>query len=82
MNELEKLQSSTGICFPRFSTLSVRLSVLDNLTLSPMTTMSMGKEAKAEKKARGLLGEQLGLAGHVDAFHSHYLVGKKTTWWL
>ena len=64
IDELEK-RNLLGFVFQDFQ-LFPHLSVLDNLTLSPIKTMSMEKEV-AEKKARGLL-EQLGLAGHADAF--------------
>ena len=64
IDELEK-RNLLGFVFQDFQ-LFPHLSVLDDLTLSPIKTMSMEKEV-AEKKARGLL-EQLGLAGHADAF--------------
>ena len=64
IDELEK-RNLLGFVFQDFQ-LFPHLSVLENLTLSPIKTMSMNKEA-AEKKARGLL-EQLGLAEHADAF--------------
>ena len=64
IDELEK-RNLLGFVFQDFQ-LFPHLSVLDNLTLSPIKTMSMEKEV-AEKRARGLL-EQLGLAGHADAF--------------
>ena len=63
-----------GFVFQDFQ-LFPHLSVLDNLTLSPIKTMSMEKEV-AEKKARGLL-EQLGLAGHADAFPFSLSGGQK-----
>ena len=55
IDELEK-RNLLGFVFQDFQ-LFPHLSVLDNLTLSPIKTMSMEKEV-AEKKARGLL-EQL-----------------------
>lgn len=73
IDELEK-RNFLGFVFQDFQ-LFPHLSVLDNLTLSPIKTMSMEKEV-AEKKARGLL-EQLGLAGHADAFPFSLSGGQK-----
>ena len=73
IDELEK-RNLLGFVFQDFQ-LFPHLSVLENLTLSPIKTMSMNKEA-AEKKARGLL-EQLGLAGHADAFPFSLSGGQK-----
>jgi amino acid ABC superfamily ATP binding cassette transporter, ABC protein len=73
IDELEK-RNLLGFVFQDFQ-LFLHLSVLDNLTLSPIKTMSMAKEV-AEKKARGLL-EQLGLAGHADAFPFSLSGGQK-----
>ena len=73
IDELEK-RTLLGFVFQDFQ-LFPHLSVLDNLTLSPIKTMSMEKEV-AEKKARGLL-EQLGLAGHADAFPFSLSGGQK-----
>lgn len=73
MDELER-RNLLGFVFQDFQ-LFPHLSVLDNLTLSPIKTMSMDKEV-AEKKARGLL-EQLGLAGHADAFPFSLSGGQK-----
>lgn len=73
IDELEK-RNLLGLVFQDFQ-LFPHLSVLDNLTLSPIKTMSMEKEV-AEKKARGLL-EQLGLAGHADAFPFSLSGGQK-----
>ena len=73
IDELEK-RDLLGFVFQDFQ-LFPHLSVLENLTLSPIKTMSMDKEA-AEKKARGLL-EQLGLAGHADAFPFSLSGGQK-----
>lgn len=73
IDELEK-RNLLGFVFQDFQ-LFPHLSVLDNLTLSPIKTMSMDKEV-AEKKARGLL-EQLGLAGHADAFPFSLSGGQK-----
>ena len=73
IDELEK-RNLLGFVFQDFQ-LFPHLSVLDNLTLSPIKTMSMEKEV-AEKNARGLL-EQLGLAGHADAFPFSLSGGQK-----
>ena len=73
IDELEK-RNLLGFVFQDFQ-LFPHLSVLDNLTLSPIKTMSMEKEV-AEKRARGLL-EQLGLAGHADAFTFSLSGGQK-----
>ncbi len=73
IDELEK-RNLLGFVFQDFQ-LFPHLSVLDNLTLSPIKTMNIEKEV-AEKKARGLL-EQLGLAGHADAFPFSLSGGQK-----
>ena len=73
IDELEK-RNLLGFVFQDFQ-LFPHLSVLENLTLSPIKTMDMDKEA-AEKKARALL-EQLGLAGHADAFPFSLSGGQK-----
>ena len=73
IDELEK-RNLLGFVFQDFQ-LFPHLSVLENLTLSPIKTMNMDKEA-AEKKACGLL-EQLGLAGHADAFSFSLSGGQK-----
>ena len=73
IDELEK-RNLLGFVFQDFQ-LFPHLSVLENLTLSPIKTMDMDKEA-AEKKARGLL-EQLGLAGHADAYPFSLSGGQK-----
>ena len=73
IDELEK-RNLLGFVFQDFQ-LFPHLSVIENLTLSPIKTMSMEKEV-AEKKARGLL-EQLGLAGHADAFPFSLSGGQK-----
>lgn len=73
IDELEK-RNLLGFVFQDFQ-LFPHLSVLENLTLSPIKTMSMNKEV-AEKKARDLL-EQLGLAGHADAFPFSLSGGQK-----
>lgn len=73
IDELEK-RNLLGFVFQDFQ-LFPHLSVLENLTLSPIKTMDMDKEA-AEKKARALL-EQLGLAGHAEAFTFSLSGGQK-----
>ncbi len=73
IDELEK-RNLLGFVFQDFQ-LFPHLSVLENLTLSPVKAMNMDKEA-VEKKARGLL-EQLGLAGHADAFPFSLSGGQK-----
>ena len=73
IDELEK-RNLLGLVFQDFQ-LFPHLSVLDNLTLSPIKTMSMEKEV-AEKKARGLL-KQLGLSGHAEAFPFSLSGGQK-----
>ena len=73
IDELEK-RNLLGFVFQDFQ-LFPHLSVLENLTLSPIKTMNMDKEA-AEKKACGLL-EQLGLAGHADAYPFSLSGGQK-----
>lgn len=73
IDELEK-RNLLGFVFQDFQ-LFPHLSVLDNLTLSPIKTMNMEKEV-AEKKARGLL-EQLGLSGHAEAFPFSLSGGQK-----
>ena len=72
-DELEK-RNLLGFVFQDFQ-LFTHLSVLDNLTLSPVKPMGM-KPEEAEKKARGLL-EQLGLAGHADAYPFSLSGGQK-----
>ena len=73
IDELEK-RNLLGFVFQDFQ-LFPHLSVLDNLTLSPVKTMGMNQE-EAQKKARGLL-EQLGLAGHADAYPFSLSGGQK-----
>lgn len=73
IDELEK-RNLLGFVFQDFQ-LFPHLSVLENLTLSPIKTMDMDKE-DAEKKARALL-EQLGLAGHAEAFPFSLSGGQK-----
>ena len=71
--ELEK-RNLLGFVFQDFQ-LFPHLSVLNNLTLSPVKTMGM-KQEEAEKKARELL-EQLGLAGHAEAYPFSLSGGQK-----
>ena len=73
IDELEK-RNLLGFVFQDFQ-LFPHLSDLENVTLSPIKTMDMDKEA-AEKKARALL-EQLGLAGHAEAFPFSLSGGQK-----
>ncbi|RSI89407.1 Glutamine transport ATP-binding protein GlnQ [Streptococcus mitis] len=73
IDELEK-RNLLGFVFQDFQ-LFPHLSVLENLTLSPIKTMDMDKE-EADKKASGLL-EQLGLAGHAEAFPFSLSGGQK-----
>ena len=73
IDELEK-RNLLGFVFQDFQ-LFPHLSVHENLTLSPIKTMNMDKEA-AEKKARVLL-EQLGLAEHADAYPFSLSGGQK-----
>ncbi|VTS71308.1 amino acid ABC transporter ATP-binding protein [Streptococcus australis] len=73
IDELEK-RNLLGFVFQDFQ-LFPHLSVFENLILSPIKTMNMDKEA-AEKKARVLL-EQLGLAGHADAYPFSLSGGQK-----
>jgi len=73
LDELEK-RNLLGFVFQDFQ-LFPHLSVLDNLTLSPVKTRGM-KQDEAEKKARGLL-EQLGLAGHAEAYPFSLSGGQK-----
>ena len=73
IDELEK-RNLLGFVFQDFQ-LFPHLSLLENLTLSPIKTLGMNTEA-AEKKARGLL-EQLGLAGHANAFPFSLSGGQK-----
>lgn len=73
IDELEK-RNLLGFVFQDFQ-LFPHLSVLENLTLSPIKTMGMTKEA-AEKKAAGLL-EKLGLANHAHAYPFSLSGGQK-----
>lgn len=62
--ELEK-RNLLGFVFQDFQ-LFPHLSVLENLTLSPIYTMNISKE-EAEEKAQGLLA-RLGLSEHANAY--------------
>ena len=73
LDELEK-RNLLGFVFQDFQ-LFPHLSVLDNLTLSPVKTMGI-RQQEAEKKARGLL-EQLGLASHAEAYPFSLSGGQK-----
>ena len=73
LDELEK-RNLLEFVFQDFQ-LFPHLSVLDNLTLSPVKTKGM-KQDEAEQKARDLL-EQLGLAGHADAYPFSLSGGQK-----
>ena len=73
LDELGK-RNLLGFVFQDFQ-LFPHLSVLDNLTLSPIKTMGVSK-TEAEKKAVGLL-ERLGLANHADAYPFSLSGGQK-----
>ena len=64
-----------GFVFSRFSAFSPHLSVLDNLTLSPVKTMGMTKET-AKEKAVTLL-QRLGLGEYADAYPYSLSGGQK-----
>ena len=64
LDELTKRQL-LGFVFQDFQ-LFPHLSVLENLTISPVKMNGM-PQVEADKKARALL-ERLGLSGHEDAF--------------
>ena len=71
--ELEK-RNLLGFVFQDFQ-LFPHLSVLENLTLSPIHTMNISKE-EAEEKAQGLL-VRLGLSEYVKAYPSSLSGGHK-----
>lgn len=73
LDELEK-RNLLGFVFQDFQ-LFPHLSVLDNLTLSPMKTMGVSKE-DAEAKAHQLL-ERLGLEQHAAAYPFSLSGGQK-----
>lgn len=73
LDELEK-RPLLGFVFQDFQ-LFPHLSVLDNLTLSPVKMMGMTKD-EAEKKARKLL-LRLGLAEHADVYPYSLSGGQK-----
>lgn len=71
--ELEK-RNLLGFVFQDFQ-LFPHLSVLENLTLSPIHTMNVSKE-EAEEKAQGLLA-RLGLSEHAKAYPYSLSGGQK-----
>lgn len=71
--ELEK-RNLLGFVFQDFQ-LFPHLSVLENLTLSPIYTMNISKE-EAEEKAQGLLA-RLGLSEHAKAYPYSLSGGQK-----
>ena len=71
--ELEK-RNLLGFVFQDFQ-LFPHLSVLENLTLSPIHTMNVSKE-EAEEKAQGLLA-RLGLSEHANAYPYSLSGGQK-----
>ena len=73
LDELEK-RNLLGFVFQDFQ-LFPHLTVLENLTLSPIKTKNVAKE-DAEKKAISLL-TRLGLAEHVNAYPYSLLGGQK-----
>lgn len=73
LDELEK-RPLLGFVFQDFQ-LFPHLSVLDNLTLSPVKMMGMAKD-EAEEKARKLL-LRLGLAEHADVYPYSLSGGQK-----
>ena len=73
VTELEK-RNILGFVFQDFQ-LFPHLSVLENLTLSPIYTMNISKE-EAEERARGLLA-RLGLSEHAKAYPYSLSGGQK-----
>lgn len=73
VTELEK-RNLLGFVFQDFQ-LFPHLSVLENLTLSPIYTMNISKE-EAEERARGLLA-RLGLSEHAKAYPYSLSGGQK-----
>lgn len=73
VTELEK-RNLLGFVFQDFQ-LFPHLSVLENLTLSPIYTMNVSKE-EAEEKAQGLLA-RLGLSEHAKAYPYSLSGGQK-----
>lgn len=73
LDALEK-RSLLGFVFQDFQ-LFPHLSVIENLTLSPIKTMNVSK-AEASKKALSLL-ERLGLENHADAYPFSLSGGQK-----
>lgn len=72
--DLNALRAEVGFVFQHFN-LYPHLSVLDNITLSPMQVKKMDKAA-AEKQAVALL-EKVGLAHKKDAFPSQLSGGQQ-----
>ncbi|MCG7656562.1 amino acid ABC transporter ATP-binding protein [Wielerella bovis] len=72
--DLNKVRSDVGFVFQHFN-LYPHLSVLDNITLSPIKVKGLSKEA-AEAKAMELL-EKVGLAHKKDAFPSQLSGGQQ-----
>ncbi|AME09611.1 amino acid ABC transporter ATP-binding protein [Gemella sp. oral taxon 928] len=73
LNELEK-RNLLGFVFQDFQLFS-HLTVIDNLTLSPIKTLNVSKET-AKKKAKELL-EKLGLSKQVDSYPHSLSGGQK-----
>ncbi|ERK57180.1 putative glutamine ABC transporter, ATP-binding protein GlnQ [Gemella bergeri ATCC 700627] len=73
LNELEK-RNLLGFVFQDFQ-LFPHLTVIDNLTLSPIKTLNMSKET-AKKKAKELL-EKLGLSKQINSYPHSLSGGQK-----
>jgi len=73
-SRIPALRKQMGIIFQDFQ-LFPHLTVLDNLTLSPIKTMGMSKE-DAQKKAQALL-DRLGLGAHGNAYPYSLSGGQK-----
>ena len=72
--DLNRLRTEVGFVFQHFN-LYPQLSVLDNITLSPVKVKGLSKAA-AEEKARALL-ETVGLAHKADAFPTELSGGQQ-----
>lgn len=72
--DLNRLRTEVGFVFQHFN-LYPHLSVLDNITLSPVKVKGLSKAA-AEEKARALL-ETVGLAHKADAFPTELSGGQQ-----
>ena len=72
--DLNRLRTEVGFVFQHFN-LYPHLSVLDNITLSPVKVKGLSKTA-AEEKARALL-ETVGLAHKADAFPTELSGGEQ-----